>query len=211
MEPFTCLEAPGAPLDVDNVDTDQLVPGRFLNRPRADGLAQFCFRDLRYGADNAPRPDFSLNRPEFRDARILVAGAIFGSGSSRESAVWALIDPHPDIRPSGFRAVIAASFGDIFFNNACKNGLLPVQLPADACAQLRAEVHASPGAAIRVDLVTQEVRFPSGALHRFEIDEFRKTCLLNGHDDIGLTLQFKEAIEAFEARALAETPWLRGP
>lgn len=210
MEPFTSLEAPGAPLDVENVDTDQLVPGRFLNRPRADGLAQFCFRDLRYDGD-APRPAFSLNRPEFRDAKILVAGAIFGSGSSRESAVWALIDPHPEIRPSGFRAVIAASFGDIFFNNACKNGLVPVQLPADACAQLRAEVHASPGAAIRVDLEAQEVRFPSGAIHRFEIDEFRRTCLLNGYDDIGLTLQFKGAIEEFEARYHAETPWLRAP
>ena len=172
MEPFRTLTAPLARLDRANVDTDQIIPGRFLRTPRDQGYGRFLFADLDLDLDPA--------------ARVLVAGANFGCGSSRESAVWALVD-------RGFRAVIAPSFGDIFFNNACRNGLLPVRLEAEACAALgEGEVH--------LDLPAQTVTPPGGAPIPFDLDPFRKHCLLEGLDDVALTLTHADALDRFEAR-----------
>ena len=177
------------------------MPARFLKRPREGGYGGYLFHDLRFDDSGAERPGFVLNHPTYRDARILVADKNFGCGSSREHAVYCLVD-------YGFRAVIAPSFGDIFYGNSFKNGFLPVVLPADAVAALREEVTRSPGARIMVDLDRQEVTGPSGAVHRFDIDPFRKHCLLQGVDEITFTLGHVEAIAAFEQRQAGELSWL---
>lgn len=198
MEPFTTLEAVAVPLDMANVDTDRIIPARFLRQPRSAGYHNWLFHDLReQGA-------FVLDRAEFKGARILVAGENFGCGSSREGAVWALAG-------AGFRAWIAPSFGDIFFENSFKNGVLPIVLPEDRVARIRAMLSVKPGSRVGIDLAAQTVTLPDGTAEHFEVDPFRKECLLNGWDEIDLTLQHEAAIAAYEARQRSETPWLARP
>jgi 3-isopropylmalate/(R)-2-methylmalate dehydratase small subunit len=202
MHAFTRLTAVAAPLDLPNVDTDRIIPARFLRKPRgAPGYATFLFHDVRFNADGTERPEFVLNRAPYRGAKILVVAENFGCGSSREMAVWAL-------DANGVRVVIAPSLGDIFHQNCFKNGVLPVLLPGEVVADMRAQLHAMPGATMIVDLGAQTVTPPSGAAQRFEIDPFRKQMLLTGRDEIALTLGEEAAIAAFEARHAAEMPWL---
>jgi 3-isopropylmalate/(R)-2-methylmalate dehydratase small subunit len=201
MEKFTKLEAVAAPIAMPNIDTDQIVPARFLRRPRAAGYGGYLFHDLRFDDSGAEREGFVLNHPAYRHARILVADKNFGCGSSREHAVYCLVD-------YGFRAVIAPSFGDIFYGNSFKNGFLPVALPADTVAALRAEITREPGAKISIDLDRQEVTAPSGATCHFDIDPFRKQCLLQGTDEIAFTLGHADDIAAFERRQAEELGWL---
>jgi 3-isopropylmalate/(R)-2-methylmalate dehydratase small subunit len=201
MEPFRRLDAIAVPLARANVDTDQIIPARFLRKPRDARYADYLFHDLRFDEGGAKRADFVLNAPAFEGARILVAERNFGCGSSRENAVYVLWD-------FGIRCVIAPSFGDIFFNNCLKNGLLPVVLPAPAVAALRAEIVAHPGVHVGVDLDHQKVTSPSGAVHGFEVDPFRRQCLLEGVDEIAFTLGHAEDIAAFERRQEADCGWL---
>ncbi len=200
MEPFTRVSAVAAPLDLPNVDTDRIIPARFLRKPRDVGYGQFCFHDMRRRPDGTEDPTFVLNRSAYRDARILVAAENFGCGSSREGAVWALAG-------RGMRAVIAPSFGDIFHENCLRNGLLPVRLPAATVEALRRALHGAPGAAVTIDLPAQTVAGPDGTSHRFDIDPFRKQALLEGLDEVGLTLRRATEIDAFETRHAAEWPW----
>jgi 3-isopropylmalate/(R)-2-methylmalate dehydratase small subunit len=201
MEPFQPLDAVAAPLAAPNVDTDQIIPARFLWRKRSDGWGHLLFHDLRFDDAGAPKPDFVLNRDACRDARILVADRNFGCGSSREHAVWSLYD-------YGFRAVIAPSFGDIFFNNSFQNGLLPVVLPAERVAALRTLLEQQPGAHLRVDLAAQTVEVADGVIDSFEIDPFRKECLLAGTDEIAFTLSHHGQIAAFEKNYESKISWL---
>src|SRR5262252_1244018 len=201
MEPFKPLQAVAAPLAASNIDTDQIIPARFLWRKRSEGWGHLLFNDLRFNDDGSPRPQFVLNRPEYRDAQILVADRNFGCGSSREHAVWALYD-------FGIRAVVAPSFGDIFFNNSFQNGLLPVVLPAQRVAALRAALERSPESHVAIDLVSQTVAGPDGAIDTFEIDPFRKECLLAGTDDISFTLGHRDRIAEFEKTYEAKVSWL---
>jgi 3-isopropylmalate/(R)-2-methylmalate dehydratase small subunit len=194
-EPFTTLTAIAAPLDMPNVDTDQIMPARFMRRPRDERYVAYGFHDLRFTPEGATRPDFILNQPPFNGAGILVASRNFGVGSSREAAVYALL-------AMGFRAVVAESFGDIFFSNALKNGLLPVKLPESIVNALRQAVAAAPGATITVDLQRQVLTAPDGAEHPFTVPPFARDCLLRGLDEIGLTLTLADQITTFEnARA----------
>ena len=193
MERFTSLDAVALPVARPNVDTDQIVPARFLQKPRSDNFGAYLFRDLRYLPDGGEKPDFPLNRPAYRAARIVVAERNFGCGSSREHAVWALCD-------YGFRVAIAPSFGDIFASNALKNGFLPVVLAKDAVDGLLEQIARVPGMHLVVDLETQQVRTPAGAVHRFDVDPFARHCLLEGIDEISYTLSLLPAIEAYEAR-----------
>jgi 3-isopropylmalate/(R)-2-methylmalate dehydratase small subunit len=187
MEPFVHLDAVALPIARPNVDTDQIVPARYLQKPRSDNFGDYLFRDVRED------PAFVFNQERYRGARIVVAERNFGCGSSREHAVWALYD-------HGFRAAIAPSFGDIFASNALKNGFLPIVLPAATVAQLLAYLDAHPGSRLAVDLPRQVVRDPDGAEHTFEVDAFAKHCLLEGLDEISYTLTLMPAIEAYEAR-----------
>jgi len=191
MEPFARLDAVAMPLLQPNVDTDQIVPARYLQKPRSDNFGDYLFRDVRQD------PGFVLNRDPYRSARIVVAERNFGCGSSREHAVWALHD-------YGFRAAIAPSFGDIFAGNALKNGFLPVVLPPATVASLLAALTDSPGARLSIDLPRQVVRDMNGVEHAFEIDAFAKHCLVEGLDEIGFTLTHLAAIEAYEARLAKE-------
>ncbi|MDF3839922.1 3-isopropylmalate dehydratase small subunit [Cupriavidus basilensis] len=200
MERFEILEGVAAPLDLP-ADTDQILPARFLRRPRQQGYQDFLFRDMRFREDGSEVPEFVLNQAPYRHACILVGDRNFGSGSSREQAPWGLID-------YGIRCVIAADFGDIFYLNALKGGLLPVRLDADVCAKLRQQLHARPGATLRVDLPRQTVTGTDGALHSFQIDAFRKHCLLEGLDDIGFTMRHDGAITAFEQAYRRRFDWL---
>ncbi|HEY9572038.1 MAG TPA: 3-isopropylmalate dehydratase small subunit [Pusillimonas sp.] len=193
MEPFSHLDAAMLPIARANVDTDQVIPARYLQKPRSDDFGQFLFRDLRFDKDGKENPAFVLNQQTYREAHIVVAQENFGCGSSREHAVWAL-------RDYGFRAVIAPSFGDIFFSNALKNGLLPVVLPAPVVAELLEMAQATPGARLLVDLPAQVVTGPDGAVHRFDIDAFSKKCLVEGLNEIDYTLQKADQIAAFEQR-----------
>jgi 3-isopropylmalate/(R)-2-methylmalate dehydratase small subunit len=205
MEPFRRLTAAGLPIDLPNVDTDRVIPARFLRKDRGvPEYSRFLFHDVRFGADGAERPEFILNQPPYRGARIVVAAENFGCGSSREAAVWALA-------AYGFRSVIAPSLGDIFHQNCFKNGLLPVILPAGVTDDLRRQLHARPGATLTVDLETQTVVAPDGAQHRFDVDAFRKEMLLSGRDEIGLTLGFEAQIAEFEARHAREMAWAIPP
>ena len=196
MNPFTTLTAVAVPLDLVNVDTDRIVPARFLRRPRSEGYQNFLFHDLRESD-----PAFVLDRPEYRGAKILVAAENFGCGSSREAAVWALAG-------FGLRAWIAPSFGDIFFENSFKNGALPIVLPLARVAALREQLKAKPGSEVAIDLPAQTVRFPDGSLERFDVDPFRKECLVAGIDEIDLTLRHEAQIAAYEERERRATPWL---
>ena len=199
MQPFTRLTAVAVPMDLPNVDTDRIIPARFLRKPQGAGYGSFLFYDVRFDADGREREEFVLNRPAYRRAQILVAADNFGCGSSREGAVWALAG-------WGFRCIIAPSFGDIFFENCAKNGVLAVVLAADTCAALRRQLHEGPGGTMTVDLEEQSVAAANGTLHRFTIDAFRKQALLTGQDEIALTLGYDEQIATFEARRAAEAP-----
>ena len=210
MEKLTVHEGLVAPLDRANVDTDAIIPKQFLKSIRRTGFGPNLFDEWRYldhgepGMDNAARPvnpDFVLNQPRYAGASILLARKNFGCGSSREHAPWAL-------QQYGFRVLVAPSFADIFYNNCFKNGLLPIVLTGDEVDRLFKAVDATPGFKLVVDLEQQLVRAPDGAEYRFEVDAFRKHCLLNGLDDIGLTLQHAAEIRAFEQRHLAAQPWL---
>ena len=201
MEPFKTLSATAVAMDYSNIDTDRIVPARFLHNPRSAGYGKFLFHDVRFDGEGREIADFVLNQEPTRDARILVAAENFGCGSSREAAVWALAG-------YGIRTVIASSFGDIFFENSFKNGLLTVILPEAELARLREAVHTRPGAKVAVDLVKQTVTGPDGVDYRFDIDPFKKECLLSGQDEIGLTLAREADIVAFEQRQRIEMPWL---
>lgn len=200
MEAFTSLTAIAVPVDLPNVDTDQIIPARFLGRAREE-QAPAMFHDMRRAPDGNLRPDFPLNQAGFAGAGIIVAGRNFACGSSRENAVTVMVD-------NGFRSFIAPSFGDIFFNNCFQNGALPIMLPEARVAELRSELHARPGARITVDLAAQTVTGPDGKIDRFEIDSFRKDCLLRGVDSVTLTLSHEGEIAAFEARQKEEVSWL---
>jgi 3-isopropylmalate/(R)-2-methylmalate dehydratase small subunit len=195
MQPFTTLTAVAAPLDIANIDTDQLLPARFLKKPRSAGYGQFLFQDERRRG-----PDFPLERPEYREAGILVADRNFGCGSSREGAVYALVD-------GGIRCVVAPSFGDIFASNAAKNGLLTVMLDDEAVAGLRARLRTRPGATLTIDLPAQIVIDPDDQAIHFEIDPFKKRCLVEGLDDVALTLEHADAIAAFDEAVARDEPW----
>ena len=203
MEPFKSLRAVALPIAQPNFDTDQILPARFLQKPRALNFGEFLFRDLRYRSDGSENPDFVLNEPAYRPARIVLGETNFGCGSSREHAVWALYD-------YGIRAVIAPSMGDIFMSNAAKNGLLTIVLPAPAVARMIEATLATPGLQIAVDLEAQTVSIDGsisgpipglaeGIPHRFEIDAYRKKCLLSGLDELGYTLTQLDKIESFES------------
>lgn len=194
MDPFTTFKAPAVPFDQPNVDTDQIIPSRFLRKPRGDGYHPYLFHDAANRPDGTPAPDFILNRPEFSSARILVSMRNFGCGSSREGAVWALFD-------RGFRAVIAPSFGDIFYSNAMKNGMLPVVLDEEVCGALRAALNAAPGSEIAIDLPSQTVTGPDGKTVGFDIDPSRKRALIEGEDEVAATMRYLDRIKAYEAEA----------
>jgi 3-isopropylmalate/(R)-2-methylmalate dehydratase small subunit len=191
MEPITRITAHAVPIDRPNVDTDQITPARYLQKPRSAPFGDYLFRDLRFDAAGAEKPDFPLNRPFWREAKIVVAEDNFACGSSREHAVWALYD-------YGVRAVIAPSLGDIFSSNAAKNGLLTVVLPGEVVKGMIAALKAEPELEITVDLENQTVSLPNGPAHRFDIDPYRKHLLLNGLDELGFTLSQLDRIEAFE-------------
>ena len=201
MEAFTTLSAVAVPIDLPNVDTDRIIPARFLRKPRGPGYEQYLFHDVRFGADGAERPEFILNQTPYRSARILVTATNFACGSSREAAVWALM-------AAGFRSFIGPSFGDIFYENCFKNGALPIVVPGELAAVLRGQLHLSPGATMTVDLEAQVFTGPDGARHAFAVDPFRRECLLSGRDEIAMTLGYAPEIAAFEARHLREMPWL---
>ena len=191
MKPFESLDSVAVPIQQANVDTDQILPARYLQKPRADDFGQYLFRDVRQRRPGANELPFVMDQEAYRGGRILVAQRNFGCGSSREHAVWALYD-------HGFRAVIAPSFGDIFASNALKNGLLPIVLPEAAVAALQRAIAAQPGSHMKVDLAAQKVVGPDGATHDFAIDAFAKHCLLNGLDEVDYTLSQMQAIVAFE-------------
>jgi 3-isopropylmalate/(R)-2-methylmalate dehydratase small subunit len=200
VQAFKNLDAVAAPVARPNVDTDQIVPARFLRKPRNLGFGDYLFRDLRLDKDGRER-DFVLNEPGYRDAKILVAERNFGCGSSREAAVYALWD-------YGFRAVIAPSFGDIFFGNSFMNGLLLIVLPEADVAALIAALDAKPGAHMQVDLAAQTVTGADGKTYRFDIDAYRKRCLIEGLDELAFTLSQRDAIAAFEQKHAAAMPWV---
>jgi 3-isopropylmalate/(R)-2-methylmalate dehydratase small subunit len=201
MQPFTVLTGVAAPLPMINIDTDMIIPKQFLKTIKRTGLGKSLFFDQRYLDNGEENPGFVLNRPAYRNAQILIAGENFGCGSSREHAPWALLD-------FGIRSVIAPSFADIFYNNCFKNGVLPVVLPSEEVARLMAEAEQGANAVFTVDLAAQQVMTPDGRRVPFEIDPFRKHCLLHGLDDIAQTLEKAVSIQAFEARQRAEQPWL---
>lgn len=192
MEKFTTLEGIAAPLDMINVDTDMILPKQFLKTIKRSGLGANLFDEMRFRPDGSEIEDFVLNRPDYREARILVTGGNFGCGSSREHAPWALLD-------FGFRCIIAPGFADIFFNNCFKNGILPIALPPAEAQKLMSDAKRGKGTVLVVDLERQSIARPDGETIAFDVDPFRKRCLLEGLDDIGLTLQKGEKIDAFEA------------
>jgi 3-isopropylmalate/(R)-2-methylmalate dehydratase small subunit len=193
MEPFRKLESIAVPIAQANVDTDQLLPARYIQKPRANDFGEYLFRDLRDRPDGSPNPDFVLNKPGYKGGRIAVAARNFGCGSSREHAVWAMFD-------YGFRAVIAPSFGDIFYSNSFKNGFLPVVLPESVVTRMIAALQEHAGATMSVDLESQTVSGPEGEVHHFEIDPFPRHCLLEGLDELGYTLSQMDRVRAFEER-----------
>lgn len=193
MKPFTTLTATAAPLRAENVDTDQIIPARYLTAVTKEGMGDGLFSSWRYARDGSPTPEFVLNRPEFDGAQILIAGRNFGSGSSREHAVWALTE-------YGFTCVIAPAFADIFYNNSLKSGLLPVALSEESVNMLWDLVEEDPQTQLVVNLETQTVTLPDGQVHAFAIDPFRKLCLINGVDDMGYIMSKDAAIAAFEAQ-----------
>jgi 3-isopropylmalate/(R)-2-methylmalate dehydratase small subunit len=201
MDKFTVLEGVAAPLKVVNVDTDMIIPKQYLKTIKRTGLGKGLFSEKRFNDDGSENPDFILNKPAYRNAKILVAGDNFGCGSSREHAPWALLD-------FGIRCVISTSFGDIFYNNSFKNGILPIRVTQDELDKLFDDADRGANATLTIDLEKQEIRGPDGGVIKFEIDAFRKHCLLNGLDDIGLTMVKKDKIDTFETKVGAERPWM---
>jgi 3-isopropylmalate/(R)-2-methylmalate dehydratase small subunit len=200
MQPFTKLTGVAAPLPMVNVDTDMIIPKQFLKTTKRTGLGSALFFEMRTRPDGSENPDFVLNKPAYKNAKLLIAGANFGCGSSREHAPWALLD-------FGIRCVIAPSFADIFYNNCFKNGILPIPLAQTEVDNLMADAALGANAVISVDLEKQEITRPDGSRIHFEIDPFRKQCLLNGWDDIGLTMRHEKEISDFESRRRVSEPW----
>ena len=203
MQPFTTLTAIAAPLPIANVDTDKIIPAMFLKTIRRSGLGKFLFHFMRYDTNGAEKPDFVLNQEPYRQAQILIAHENFGCGSSREHAPWALLD-------FGIRCVVAPSFADIFNNNCFKNGILPIALPKEIVGELTKDAEKGANAVMTVDLEAQTITRPDGEQVHFEIAAFRKHCLLNGLDDIGLTEQKDTEIAAYEEKARLARPWQFG-
>jgi 3-isopropylmalate/(R)-2-methylmalate dehydratase small subunit len=203
MEKFTQLSGIAAPMPAINIDTDKIFPAVYLKTIKRTGLAQWLFQEVRFRSDGSENPDFVLNQEPYRHANILVAGDNFGCGSSREHAPWALLD-------FGIRCVIAPSFADIFYNNCFKNGLLPIALPQEIVDKLMDDARKGANAVLTIDLDKQTISRPDGEVVRFDIDPFRKHCLLNGLDDIGLTEQKGSEIAAYEAKARLQRPWVFG-
>jgi len=201
MDKFTTLTGVAAPMPLINIDTDMIIPKQFLKTIKRTGLGKNLFDEMRYTKDGAEIPDFVLNQPAYRNAQILVAGANFGCGSSREHAPWALLD-------FGIRCVIATSFADIFYNNSFKNGILPIILPQQQVDQLMDDAKRGANAVVTIDLEKQEITGPDGGKIHFDVEPFRKHCLLNGLDDIGLTLQKQSKIDSFETTRKLSQPWL---
>lgn len=201
MDKFTTLTGIAAPMPLVNIDTDMIIPKQYLKTIKRTGLGVSLFDEMRYNPDGTEIADFVLNQPAYRKAEILVAGDNFGCGSSREHAPWALLD-------FGIRCVISTSFADIFFNNCFKNGILPIVLPQDAVNALMEDAKKGANARITVDLESQTVTASDGQTFSFEVDAFKKHCLLNGLDDIGLTLENVTAIDSFEAQTKLSRPWL---
>jgi len=199
MDRFTVLESVAAPMRIINVDTDMIIPKQYLKTIKRTGLGTGLFSEMRYREDGSENPDFVLNQPAYRNARILVAGNNFGCGSSREHAPWALLD-------FGIRCVISTSFADIFYNNCFKNGILPIKVSPEDLEKLFDDAERGANATLTIDLEKQEIRGPDGGVVRFDVDPFRKHCLLNGLDDIGLTLEKAPAIDAYEEK-LAQRAW----
>jgi len=200
MEKFTTLTGIAAPMPLVNIDTDMIIPKQFLKTIKRSGLGVNLFDEMRYTQDGAEIPGFVLNQPAYRKAEVLIAGDNFGCGSSREHAPWALLD-------FGIRAVISTSFADIFYNNCFKNGILPIVMPKDVVDVLMADAQKGANARITVDLESQIVTTSDGQSFAFEVDAFRKHCLMNGLDDIGLTMEKAAAIDSFEGKASALRPW----
>jgi 3-isopropylmalate/(R)-2-methylmalate dehydratase small subunit len=201
MQSFTTLTGVAAPFPLINVDTDMIIPKQFLKTIKRTGLGKALFHELRFDEKGQEKPEFVLNKPAYRKAQILVAGDNFGCGSSREHAPWALLD-------FGIRCVISTSFADIFYNNCFKNGILPIVVSPENLKKLMDDAERGANATISIDLATQEIRGPDGGMIHFDIDSFRKHCLMNGLDDIGLTMEKQSDIDKFE-RSQAETrPWL---
>jgi 3-isopropylmalate/(R)-2-methylmalate dehydratase small subunit len=200
MEKFNTLTGVAAPLPMINVDTDAIIPKQFLKTIKRTGLGKYAFYELRYDEQGKEKPDFILNKPAYRKTQILVAGENFGCGSSREHAPWALLD-------MGIRCVIAPSFADIFYNNCFQNGILPIKLPQEDVDKLMDDASRGANATVTVDLEKQEIRGPDGGCIKFDIDPFRKRCLLEGLDNIGLTLQNEKAIGEYESKVTVARPW----
>src|SRR6188768_2611439 len=201
MDKFTKLNGVAASLPIINIDTDMIIPKQYLKTIKRTGLGTALFSEMRYNEDGTENPDFVLNRPGYRQATIIVAGDNFGCGSSREHAPWALLD-------FGIRCVIAPSFADIFYGNCFKNGILPIKLPQEQVDKLKDDASRGANAIISIDLEKQEIRGPDGGMIKFEVDEFRRQCLLNGWDDIGLTLRNEDKVTSFEQQQKTQTPWL---
>ncbi|MBT4770122.1 MAG: 3-isopropylmalate dehydratase small subunit [Rhodospirillaceae bacterium] len=201
MDKFTKLTGIAAPLAIANVDTDMIIPKQFLKTIQRSGLGKGLFYEMRFDENGAPIAGFVLDQPAYESAQILVTGENFGCGSSREHAPWALLD-------FGIRCIIAPSFADIFYSNCFKNGILPIKLSKEDVAKLMDDAERGANATVTIDLEAQEITGPDGGTISFDLDDFRKHCLLNGLDDIGLTLQKKPAIDDFEARLKLERPWL---
>ena len=200
MQSFTTLTSGAAPFPLINVDTDMIIPKQFLKTIKRTGLSVGLFAEMRFKEDGSENPDFVLNKPAYRKAQILVAGDNFGCGSSREHAPWALLD-------FGIRCVISTSFGDIFYNNCFKNGILPIRVTQDDLDKLFDDAERGANATLTIDLANQEIRGPDGGKVKFEIDPFRKHCLMNGLDDIGLTMEKKSSIDDYEAKLKKERAW----
>ena len=200
MQKFDKLTGVAAPMAIVNIDTDMIIPKDYLKTIARTGLGKGLFADIRYNRDGSEVPDFVLNKPAYRNAEILVAGDNFGCGSSREHAPWALLD-------FGIRCVISTSFGDIFYNNCFKNGVLPIRVTPEQLELLLDDAERGANARISIDLESQEIRGPDGGMIHFDIDPFRKHCLINGLDDIGLTMEKETSIVGFEAKNAAERPW----
>jgi 3-isopropylmalate/(R)-2-methylmalate dehydratase small subunit len=201
MDKFTTLTGVAAPLKIMNIDTDMIIPKQYLKTIARTGLGKGLFSEMRYNEDGSENPDFVLNQPAWRNAQILVAEDNFGCGSSREHAPWALLD-------FGVRAVISTSFADIFYNNCFKNGILPIKVSKADLAKLMDDAERGANATLTIDLPAQEIRGPDGGVVRFDIDAHRKHCLVNGLDDIGLTMQKADSIVAFEQKTAAARPWM---
>jgi 3-isopropylmalate/(R)-2-methylmalate dehydratase small subunit len=200
MNKFSVLTGVAAPLNIVNIDTDMIIPKQFLKTIKRTGLGKSLFFEMRYTQDGVELPEFVLNKPAYRKAEILVAGDNFGCGSSREHAPWALLD-------FGIRCVISTSFADIFYNNCFKNGILPIVVSPYDLKKLLDDAERGSNATLTVDLPSQEIRGPDGGTIKFDLDPFRKHCLLNGLDDIGLTLEKAASISAFEAKNTTARPW----